>query len=94
MRRAAKIDANHADIVKGLRAAGASVQSLAQVGKGCPDLLVGIAGRNYLLEVKNTKSPVPMRFVTPEQQRWMYAWAGQFCLVTSVEDALMIVGAK
>ena len=52
MRRAAKIDANQTEIVKALRQVGASVQSLASTGKGCPDLLVGFRGVNWLLEVK------------------------------------------
>ncbi|HJP47915.1 hypothetical protein [Acinetobacter venetianus] len=46
MRRAAKIDANQTEIVKALRKFGASVQSLASTGKGCPDLLVGFRGMN------------------------------------------------
>ena len=47
--RAAKIDANQNEIVDALRKAGCSVQILSSVGKGCPDILVGRGGRNYLL---------------------------------------------
>lgn len=39
--RAAKTDANQTAIVEALRARGHRVQSLAGVGKGVPDLLVG-----------------------------------------------------
>ena len=53
MRRAAKIDANHGDIVEALRGIGCSVLSLAPLGKGAPDLLVGYWGRNTILEVKD-----------------------------------------
>ncbi len=53
MRRAAKIDRNHVEIVAALRGVGASVQDLAAVGKGCPDLLVGYRGQNYVIEVKS-----------------------------------------
>lgn len=42
MRRAARTDANQTAIVEALRKCGASVQSLAAVGKGVPDLLVGL----------------------------------------------------
>ena len=52
--RVAKVDANQAAIVKVLRQMGASVQPLHTVGQGTPDLLVGIQGRNYLLEVVNS----------------------------------------
>ena len=47
--RAAKIDANHEAVVLALRSAGATVQSLAGVGKGVPDLLVGYQGQTLLL---------------------------------------------
>ena len=45
MRKFGKTDANHADIVDALRRVGASVVSLASVGNGVPDLLVGFNGR-------------------------------------------------
>ena len=35
-----------------LRDAGCSVQCLHSVGQGCPDLVVGVRGVNYMLEVK------------------------------------------
>lgn len=45
MRRAGRIDANQAEIVKALRAIGCSVQSLAGVGNGCADLVVNLTRR-------------------------------------------------
>ena len=50
--RTARRDTNHVEIVRALRAAGASVLELHAVGGGCPDLLVGYRRYNYLLEVK------------------------------------------
>jgi hypothetical protein len=47
--RAAKIDANQEAVVLALRSAGATVQSLAGVGKGVPDLLVGYKGQTLLI---------------------------------------------
>ena len=62
MRRAAKIDANQTQVVIALRAAGATVQSLAAVGVGVPDLLVGFRGQTYLMEVKDgQKAPIEMK---------------------------------
>ena len=49
MRRRPRVDANQAEIVAALRAAHCSVQSLASLGDGAPDLLVGHAGANVLL---------------------------------------------
>ena len=53
MRRAAHVDANQPAIVQALLEAGYTVQSLAGVGCGCPDLVVGARRLNVLLEVKN-----------------------------------------
>ena len=65
MRRAAKVDANHGEIVEALRAEGASVQSLAGVGAGCPDLAVGLAGMSFLIEIKDgLKTPSKRSFET------------------------------
>jgi hypothetical protein len=57
MRRAAKVDANQTEIVQALRQIGAVVQSLAAVGNGCPDLLVGYRNRLFLLELKDGNKP-------------------------------------
>jgi hypothetical protein len=88
MRRAARTDANQTQIVEALRKCGASVQSLAAVGKGVPDLLVGLRGRNYLLECKDGDKPPSARKLTPDQEQWHLKWAGQVLTVTSAEDAL------
>lgn len=92
MRRAPRLDANHAAIVAALRAAGATVQSLAAVGDGCPDLLVGFAGHNYLIEVKDGTKPPSARRLTPEQERWHAAWAGQAAIVSSLAGVRDLLG--
>jgi Holliday junction resolvase len=63
MRRAAKIDANQEQIVSALRAAGATVQSLAAIGNGCPDLLVGFNRKTLLMEIKDGKLETGSRSV-------------------------------
>lgn len=94
MRRAARIDANQAAIVAALRRAGCYVQSLASVGKGCPDLLVGRAGVWHLMEIKDGAKPPSARELTAAEFRWheeasRYAPVG---LVETVEQALAQVG--
>jgi hypothetical protein len=92
MRRAAKIDANHAEIVKALRAIGCSVQPLHMVGGGCPDLAVGYRGQNFWLEVKDGTKPPSQRRLTPDQVKWVDAWkGGQVWVVHSVEQAIEAV---
>jgi hypothetical protein len=88
MRRAARTDGNHEEIVKALRAVGATVQSLAAVGHGVPDLLVGYQGKTILMEVKDgTKSP-SKRQLTEDQVKWIDAWSGgSVFIVDNVEAA-------
>lgn len=92
MRRAAKVDTNHAAIVETLRKAGCSVQSLAAVGQGCPDLLVGRLGRQYLLEVKDGARIPSQRRLTPAQEEWHQRWRGSVSTVHSPREALQAVG--
>ena len=92
MRRAAKVDDNHKAIVKALRGCGCSVVSLAAVGVGCPDLLVGLAEKNYLLEVKDGNKPPSARKLTHDQRHFFATWRGQAVVVTNVDQALEAVG--
>jgi hypothetical protein len=89
-RRAAKVDANQAEIVEGLRACGYSVQPLHMVGSGCPDLLVGIPGSkaNALLEVK-----VPGETFTGPQKTWHADWKGRAHVVRSLAEAIVVLKA-
>ena len=93
MRRAAKTDANQAEIVATLRMVGATVQPLHAVGGGVPDLLVGFRGQTYLIEVKDGRKPPSERKLTPEQERWHGNWRGQVAIAEWPEDALRIIGA-
>lgn len=91
-RRAAKVDANHNLIVAALRTAGASVQSLAAVGHGVPDILVGIAGETYLLEIKDGSKPASQRKLTDDQTVWHSTWRGKPVVVVETEaDALRAI---
>jgi hypothetical protein len=93
MRRAARIDANQPEIVKALRAVGASVQILSAVGHGCPDILVGYQGRNFLFEIKDGSKPPSDRRLTPAEEKWFGAWRGQCRVVESEHGALCAVVA-
>lgn len=93
MRRRAKVDDNHKAISEALRSVGATVQSLAMVGAGCPDLLVGYHGRNFLLEVKNPNQPPNKRQLTPDEYYWHLCWRGQVHEVLTAENAWAAIGA-
>jgi Holliday junction resolvase len=93
LRRAAKVDANQAEIVAALRAVGATVTPLHAVGQGCPDILAGYGGLNFLLEVKDGAKPPSARKLTPDQVSWHDTWRGQVAVASSVKEALKIIGA-
>jgi hypothetical protein len=84
-----KPDANQSEIIGALRAAGASVTILAGVGRGCPDLLVGIRDHNLLMEIKNLEGRGNR--LTTEQEAWIKAWKGQVAIVTSIDEALTVL---
>lgn len=86
--RNARTDANQKEIVAALRSVGATVQSLAPVGHGVPDLLVGFRGATYLIEVKT-----PTGKLTPDQIRWHGDWRGGVGICITADDALTYIGA-
>lgn len=90
-RRAARIDKNHKKIVDGLKAVGATVQSMASLGKGCPDILVGYHGLNFVFEIKNPDASGAG--LTAWEADWMNRWRGQKDIVWTLDEALEIIGA-
>lgn len=96
MRRFAKIDANHKAVTAAFRALGCSVVSLASVGKGCPDIAVGVAGRNLLVEIKSSSKishRVGAKILTPDQIAFKENWRGSIIYVDDEKDVPMIVNA-
>jgi Holliday junction resolvase len=82
-----KVDNNQTQVVKALRDLGATVQHLHGVGKGCPDIVVGFKGKNLLLEIKDGDKKV----LTPDQVNWHKLWKGQVNVVTSVDEAKLLL---
>lgn len=85
---AKRVDANQPEIVAALRKAGCSVQHLHELGQGCPDVVVGCRGRNYLLEIKSSSTAK----MTPLERWWHDEWKGQVARVDTVDEALAAVG--
>lgn len=87
MRRAARTDGNHGEIVTALRRVGCVVLDLSRVGEGCPDLLVRAPGQGDLLlmEVKAAKGKLNAR-----QREFEAAGWGVF-VVRSIDEALKLV---
>jgi len=85
IRRAARVDANQAQIVSALRAAGAYVWII-----GLPvDLLVGYKGHTFLVEVKHG----PKKRLTALQEDFFASWTGStLARVDGPEAALRMIG--
>lgn len=90
MRRAARRDVNHAELVASLRALGYSVLDLGAVGHGCPDLLVARRGRTALVEVKRPRGPKGGGGgrLTPDQERFLADWRGDVIVARGLEDVV------
>ena len=93
MRRYARVDENQRDIVAALRAAGASVLHMHELGRGAPDIAAGFRGENHFLEIKDGSKPPSARRLTPKEQEWHDAWQGQVAVVNTPEEALAAIGA-
>ena len=92
MKRHPKLDGNHSSLVAGLRKAGCTVQSLASIGNGCPDIVVGCHGINYLFEIKDPANPPSKRRLTDDERYWHVYWKGQAQVVTTLDQAMEIMG--
>lgn len=89
-----RIDDNQKKIVDELRQFGASVQSLASVGDGCPDLLIGFGGVNYLMEVKDGNKTASQRKLTKKQEEFFADWDGSVFVVKNTKEALEVLRQK
>lgn len=88
MRRAAKVDATHADIVRAFRTCGAFVLDLSRVGCGCPDLLIVHQGVIAFVEVK---TPTTRKRFTAAQRDFQQQCSGPYGVACSIEDVPQIL---
>jgi hypothetical protein len=93
MRRNARTDTNQREIVQALRDRGATVLHLHQLGKGCPDILVGYGGCNYLIELKDGSKPPSKQRLTNDEANWHSRWQGQVAVVNSVDGAIALLNS-
>lgn len=93
MRGAARVDDNQGEIVDTLRKCGCVVQILSSVGRGVPDLLVGVPrGWLILIEVKDGSKPPSRQRLTEDEEKWHRAWRRYpLFIVTSKADAMLAI---
>lgn len=90
-----RIDENQNAIVKTFRKLGASVLILSEVGKGCPDILIGMTdvnGRkaNILIEIKDGKKCPSQQRLTEAERKFFDKWKGDICVITNVDEAIIL----
>jgi hypothetical protein len=72
---------------------GYTVLHLHQIGKGCPDILVGNMNgngerQNLLVEIKDgSKSPSRQK-LTPDERTFMLTWKGPTIVATAPEQVV------
>ena len=86
-----RTDDNQKQIVSELRKRGVSVFSMADLGKGIPDICVGYRGVTYLFEVKNGSKPPSQRKLTPLEKEFMHNWKGCYAVVCSLHEILYYI---
>ena len=91
LRRAARTDSNHREIIDGLRKEGFTVLDLSRVGQGCPDILVGYAGHNWLMEIKDGGKPPSARRLPGPEQAFYDLWKGNVNVVCDLDQAVEII---
>lgn len=86
MRRAARKDANHGVIQKAYEEQYCSVVDTSKLGDDFPDLVVGLCGRTFLVEVKNRKG---RNKVEPGQKKFHDEWRGEPPIVVHSVDEVV-----
>jgi Holliday junction resolvase len=93
MRRAARTDRNHKDVVAALKACGWTVVDCSRLGDGFPDLLAARAGVLRLVEIKDGSRSPSRRRLTPQEETvhtCLKAAGVTVRILTTVDEALAL----
>lgn len=94
--RPRRVDSNQAEIVAEFRRQGCTVLHLHTIGKGCPDILVGLVSSRYgklniLVEIKDGAKPPSQRKLTEDEARFHQNWLGVVTIITSLDEVRSLV---
>lgn len=91
VRQRARTDDNHQEIVNAIRAAGASWQDTSRLAKAL-DGIIGYAGVDQRVEIKDGAKPLSKRKLTPDEQDTFDNWKGRTPVIIScVEDVPIVL---
>jgi Holliday junction resolvase len=88
---AKRVDANQKEMTKLFRDLGISVLVLSNVGKGCPDLLLGYNNRCILVELKDGSKRPSARKLTPLEAKFFEEWQGDARIINNATEAIALV---
>jgi hypothetical protein len=90
-RQAGRIDIVHKECVIAFLYHGCSVKTLASVGEGVPDLLVGDHGVTHLVEVKSHPAGTQKGEPNAAQKQWLLGWTGDYTITRGADDVKRLV---
>jgi hypothetical protein len=67
------------------------VLQLHTVGKGCPDLCIGLNKKSVLVEVKDGAKVKSARSLTKDEQKFHDEWKGSLFVVEGLSDVISLV---
>jgi len=89
---AKRVDANQKKIVEQLRKLGCSVAVTSMMGKGFPDFVIGLRGKNYLIELKDGAKSPSQRKLTPDEVKFHAQWRGQIAVCKDINEIIKLIG--
>lgn len=92
MRRAARLDDNHPEIVSAFKKLGCSVLDIHSL-KNCGDLLISRNLKSAIVEVKDGSKPPSARKLTSGEEKFRKGWQGLYFVVEDVSDVIALVRA-
>jgi Holliday junction resolvase len=91
MRKYARKDSNHKEIIQVFRDLGATVFDTASQGSGFPDCVIGFRNVNVLVEIKDGSLPPSKRKLTPDELKFHETWRGKVVVINNVEEAIELI---
>lgn len=91
MRKFARKDGNHKEIIAAFRSLGATVFDTASLGSGFPDCVVGMRGNNMLVEIKDGSLPLSKRKLTPDELKFHDEWRGKVVIINNIDEAVELI---
>lgn len=92
MRRAARLDDNHPEIVAAFKKLGCSVLDIHGL-KNCGDLVVSRNMKTAIVEIKDGRKNLAARKLTKGEEKFRTEWQGLYFLVEDLSDVIALVRA-